>query len=112
MLIWSGHGYLVAVITFAACLAMNYLLDAQFGEGYYSSHLWAIGVALMIGGVLSSIAGFAMRPRGGRELIDAQTGERVTLGPSQHTFFFIPMHWAGLVVVAIGGGIIVKDLLT
>jgi hypothetical protein len=107
MIIWSGFGFLVAVITFAACLAMNFLLDAQFGKGYYSSHLWAVGVALMIGGVLSSVADFAMRPRGGREFIDAETGKHVTLGASQHT-----LHWAGLVVAAIGLVVMVKGLLT
>jgi len=95
MIIWSGFGFLVAVITFAACFAMNFLIDAQFGKGYYSSHPWAIGVALIIGGVLSSIAGFAMRSREG----------------SRHTFFFIPMHWAGLVVAGIGILVMFKGLL-
>ena len=81
---------------FAACLAMNFLVDAQFGKGYYSSHLWAVGVALMIGGVLSSITGFAMRTHQG----------------SRHTFFFIPMHWAGLVVAGIGIVVMIKGLLS
>src|SRR5262245_3180000 len=102
MIIWSGMGFLVAVITFASCWLMNYLLDAQFGPGYYSSHPWAIGAALIIGGVLSSIAGFALRSRGGREAIDAQTGERFVVNESHHSIFFVPMHWAGLIVAAIG----------
>ena len=49
MIIWSGLGFLVLVFTFGACWLMNLALDQRFGEGYYSSHPWAIGSALVIG---------------------------------------------------------------
>lgn len=97
MIIWSGLGFLVAVITFLACLAANFLLDAQFGEGFYSSHPWAIGLALVVGGVLFSIVGFVLKSR--------EDG-------SHHSFFFIPMHWAGIVVAAIGISMAVFDVLS
>jgi hypothetical protein len=94
MIIWSGLGFLVPVVTFGACLLMNFLLDAKYGEGYYSAHHWAIGAALILGGLISCGVGLALRPR-------------APVTRSRHTFFFIPMHWAGLIIAGIGVGLVV-----
>ncbi len=112
MIIWSGHGYLVAVITFGVCLAANFILDKQFGEGFYSSNLWAVGLALILGGVISAIVGFAFKARNDREVVDPQTGERLVINQSQHSFFFVPMHWAGIAIAVIGLVIALKDAVT
>lgn len=102
MVIWSGLGFLVAVITFGCCLIANFVLDAQFGEGYYSSHDWAVGAALLVGGIISFGIGFALKGRSDRYVIDEETGERLVINNSVHTFFFIPMHLAGVIVAGIG----------
>lgn len=109
-MIWSGLGFLVAVITFGCCLLANYLLDAQFGKGYYSSHLWAVGGALLIGGIISSGVGFLLKQRTDRFVVDEETGERLIINRSHHTFFFVPMHWAGMVVAGIGLVVAIADL--
>lgn len=111
MIIWSGLGFLVPVITFGSCLAANLLFDAQFGAGFYSSHHWVIGLALIVGGVVSALVGFALKFRHDREVVDVQTGERFVVNRSDNSFFFIPMHWAGLVVATIGLGLAVYDAL-
>ena len=112
MIIWSGLGFLVAVITFGACLIMNFVLDEQFGKGFYSSHLWAVGTALVIGGLLSSVVGFLLKSRKDREVVDVETGERMVINLSQHSFFFIPMHWAGIVIAWIGVAVAIYDAVT
>lgn len=111
MIIWSGLGFLVAVITFGCCLAAQFFLDAQFGAGFYSSHPWAAGLGLLIGGVVSASIGLALKSRTDREVVDVQTGERFVVNRSEHSFFFIPMHWAGLVVFAIGIGVVFYDVV-
>lgn len=109
MIIWTGLGFLVAVITFGSCLLANFVLDAQFGEGYYSSHRWAVGVALLIGGLISSGIGFMLKGRSDRFVVDEETGERLVINNSSHSFFFVPMHWAGIVVALIGVGVAISD---
>ena len=42
-------------------------------------------------------------------LVDEETGERLVINKSNHTFFFIPMHWAGVVVAIIGAGVAISD---
>lgn len=73
MMIWSGLGFSVAVITFGSLLLFNFVLDSQFGEGYYSSHDWAIGTALMLGGLISSGVGFMLKGRSDRYVVDEET---------------------------------------
>ncbi len=109
MVIWSGLGFLVVVITFGSCLLFNFLLDAQFGEGYYSSNRWAIGATLIVGGIVSSGIGFMLKGRSDRYVVDEETGERMVINNSNHSFFFVPMHWAGVVIVVIGIGVAVSD---
>jgi len=86
-------------------LLANLVLNAQFGEGYYSSHPWAIGTALLIGGIISSGVSFVLKGRTDRFVVDEETGERMIINNSNHSFFFIPMHWAGIVVAVIGIGV-------
>ena len=112
MIIWSGLGFLAGVITIAFLLLFNFVLDAQFGEGYYSSHPWAIGAALMIGGTVSSGVGFLLKGRSDRYVVDEETGERLVIKNSSHSFFFIPMHWAGIVIAVIGFGVAVVGLVS
>jgi hypothetical protein len=109
MIIWSGLGFLLPVITFGCCLLANFVLDDHFGEGYYSSNPWAIGAALVIGGIISSGVGFMLKGRSDRVVIDEETGERMLINNSSHKFFFIPMHWAGIVVAIIGIGVGFSD---
>lgn len=108
-MIWSGSGFLVAVITFGCCLLANFFLDRQFGEGYYSTHLWAVGAALLIGGSISSAIGFKLKGRSDRFVVDEETGERMVINNSDHSFFFVPMHWAGLIIAMVGAGVAISD---
>jgi len=112
MIIWTGHGYLAAVLTFAACLLAQLGLDAQLGEGFYSSHSWAIGLALVVGGLLSSLVGFFLKARADRQVVDVQTGERLVINRSRHTFFFVPLHWAGVVIAVIGVAVALSGVVT
>jgi len=112
MVIWSGLGFLAGVITFAFLLLFNFVLDSQFGEGYYSSHPWAIGTALIFGGIVSSGIGFMLMGRSDRYVVDEETGDRLVVNNSSHSFFFVPMHWAGIVIAAIGVVVAISGLLT
>ena len=112
MVIWSGLGFLAAVVTFAFLLLFNFVLDSKFGEGYYSSHPWAVGTALIFGGLVSSAVGFMLRGRTDRYVVDEETGERLVINNSSHSFFFIPMHWAGLVIAVIGIGVALSELFS
>lgn len=109
MIVWSGFGFVVAVFVLASSLLCNVLVDARFGAGYYSAHHWTIGVSLMLAGVLCALYGGKLLKGGHRDLVDAQTGERVVLR-SRHTMFFIPVHLWGFVLGALGLALLASEL--
>lgn len=109
MIISNGLGFLVAAIPFASCLLSQYLLDAQLGKGYYTSHSWAIGTAVSLGGLVSAGIGFLLASRPNRTEFDQRTGVVLVHKRTSHSIFFVPMHWAGLLVAATGVVIAVMD---
>jgi hypothetical protein len=101
MIIWQGLGFLVAVIAFLCSLAANLISNAKMGDGYYDQHKWPLAVALIVSAILCWILGNALRKRSARIVIDKQTGQELAINRSNHTLFFIPMHWWGPVLLLI-----------
>jgi hypothetical protein len=97
MIIWSGLGFLVAVIVFGFSLVFNLAFNAWLVENYYEDHKWPFGVSLLLSAIACWFLGAYLRGRG------AQTGN--------HRFFFIPVHLWGP-ILAIGGVVVcVVDLV-
>jgi hypothetical protein len=102
MIIWNGLGFLVAVFVFGAALLCNGAFDAAWSAGYYSAHKWSIGVAMFSGAALSWVVGNLLRKRTAQTVIDKATGKEMILDRATHRFFFIPMHYWGFILAAIG----------
>ena len=68
MVVWSGLGFLVAVIVFVAALACNLGFDAALGQGFYKAHLWTVGVAMLLAAAIVWPLGIWLRRRPTREL--------------------------------------------
>lgn len=95
MLLWRGHGYLVAVFTFVSSLLMELATESmQHDDDYYQREGLPLAVALTLAGVLSLVVGTALRRDG-----------KVPL--RHHTLFFIPMPAWGPILVALGVGVYV-----
>lgn len=111
MIIWTGWGFLVAVIVFGFSLAANLLTNSiTGGETYWDSHKWPFAISLFFSALACYLAGRAFSRRKGRILIDPETGQQVVLRKS-HTLFFIPMIYWAPVLIVIGVTVLVMDLL-
>ncbi len=105
MIIWSGLGFLVAVIIFGCSLVLNFAINAWLGDGYYDTHKWPFAISLFLSAVICWFLGAALRRRTSQVVIDKETGKEIVLNRSNHSLFFIPMHiWAP--ILAIGGVIV------
>ncbi|MDQ1078507.1 hypothetical protein [Pseudoroseomonas cervicalis] len=93
MLIWRGWGILVLPIVLLGGIAAIAVQDLVLPRSTTAT------LACMAGGLLLSAwlvwwSGRKLNGAPGRELIDAQTGERIRLRP-RHDLFFIRMeYWA------------------
>jgi hypothetical protein len=95
MIIWSGLGFLVAVVVFALSLIANLIINVTLGDGYYTQHRWPLALSLLGSALVCWFLGDHLRKRSGRVVIDKQTGKEFVVNQSQHTLFFVPMHWWG-----------------
>ena len=94
MIIWKGHGYLVAVFTFVASLLMELASESVTGDdGYYQREGLPLAGALTIAAVLSAVVGTILR-RG-----------NVPLG--RNTLFWIPMQAWGPILLLLATGVYV-----
>lgn len=100
MVIWSGLGFLVAVVTFGCLLATEILVEASFHDDqYYQAHGWPKLVAFVVAAAIVGVVGRRLSRRQGKVLIDPETGSEVIVGRN-HTFFFIPVeYWAPILLV-------------
>ena len=94
MIIWSGHGYLVAVFVFGVSLLMELGVESATGDdGFYQREAWPFALALAIAGVLCLLVGRKLNAIGARRLIAPETNEEVLIHAGNHTLFFLKMHW-------------------
>jgi hypothetical protein len=56
MVIWSGHGYLVAVIVFLSSLGTEFITErANHDDEFYQRSSWALPTALAVAGIVTAI---------------------------------------------------------
>ena len=100
MIIWSGHGYLVAVLVFVVSLLMELGTESAFGdEAFYQREAWPLASALLIAGALSFAIGLALNRE--RIRVDPITLDEFVVPPGNHSLFFIKMQWWGPILLVI-----------
>ena len=105
MIIWSGWGFLVAVIGFGCLMLSELSVEAAMKDDrYYQEHGWPKLVAFLAAAIIVWPLGRLLnRRRQDRELIDPNTGERVVLqSGGNHSLFFIPIEYWAAVFAALG----------
>lgn len=103
MIIWSGWGFMVAVIVFVASLVTELTVESAFAdESYYQSHAWPLVVALLVSAAVAWLWGSHLNKQPGRTMIDKETGAEVVVGGGgHHRLFFIPMQYWGPILAAL-----------
>ena len=105
MIIWRGYGFLVPLIAFACILLAEIGSEALFRDDtYYQEHAWPLAFAFILAGALVATADRRFPGADPRVMIDEQTGERVRVGGARHSFFFVPLRYWSVLLVAMGVG--------
>jgi len=107
LFIWRGLGILSVVVPFGVALAGELSVDGIMGKGYYSSHTEIPAFSLAIGGQLVWLIGRYANSKERRFRTLPDTGQTVRV-QSTHTFFWIPMEWMAIPIVAFAGFMLFK----
>lgn len=110
IIIWSGLGFLVAVIVFGFSFAFNLAFNA-WNPGYWEANRWPFGVSLLVSAVVCWLVGTCLRKRGAQTLIDQATGQETVIDRSDHRLFFIPMHLWGPILAVCGLIVCLVDIV-
>lgn len=93
MIVWSGLGFLTAIIVLACLVGVEHATESWFNDPrYYQANGWPKLAGLLVSAVIVWFVGNYLNRRGDRILVDPKTGEQVVLD-ARHTFFFIPMQY-------------------
>lgn len=101
VIVWRGLGWLVAVVVFGFSLVANLVFNNLYGEGFYDTHKWPLALSLLGSATVCWFLGRHLKARSARIAIDKATGQEIVINQSQHTLFFIPMHFWGLLLALI-----------
>ncbi|WP_419806393.1 hypothetical protein [Terriglobus sp.] len=100
MIVWSGLGFLGALIPFVTAILAVFAANAALGRGYGAMHMWPMALGVLIGAGLVYLLSVRL-DKPGRLLIDPATGQRVVM-KSRHTLFWIPLQWIALIAAVVG----------
>jgi hypothetical protein len=96
MIIWSGKGFLVAVIVFLCSLGMEFVTESVTGNSaYYQQSAWPLPLAFLTAAVLTALVAFLWIAE---------------LERHQHALFFIPIAWWPLILTALSLGTLLYRL--
>jgi ABC-type antimicrobial peptide transport system permease subunit len=102
MIIWSGLGFLVAAIGFAALIFTELVSEKITGDDqFYQQHGWVILIGMLVAGTLTYGLHRLLLLQKGRAVIDKETGQEVVLR-SNHSLFFISVKWWPVVFALLG----------
>ena len=100
-MMWRGYGFVVPIIAFGALVLGQLIVDSSFGDGYWRDHRWPLIVAGLAGGALLWLLG--RRVNAGRvgTRIDPRSGIEFIQRIASHSFFLVPIEWAGAALASI-----------
>jgi hypothetical protein len=98
MIVWTGWGILAPFIIGGGIAAATVAANSVHGAGYAANNNWVTGAGIALGGFVCWVIGRWLYGRDRRVLVDKASGREFNAGAS-HTFFFIPMHWIGVVAI-------------
>lgn len=94
MIIWSGKGFLPAVVAVVLTFICIKLFTEAIGD-------YAFVISFYLTGLFSWVFGMKWNIQDERILLDAKTGQKLKLRNS-HTLFWIPMQYWGIIFPVVG----------
>ena len=99
MIVWSGLGWLSVVFAVLGVAGGVALVDSSGGLGVGLTENDGFAIGLAVAAVVNWLVGIGLNRRPGREMVDAQTGERILLR-RRHRLFWVPMqYWSVAMLV-------------
>lgn len=111
MIIWSGWGFVVAIIGFACLVLTEWSVESFFRDDqYYQDHRWPMAVGFALAALCVAVFSLLLDRRKRKVLIDPETGEEHVLSGNDSLFFAPAWSWPWILAV-IAGGVLVSEFV-
>jgi len=91
MIVWSGRGYLIVLVLIVSLFGVHAIFPEE--EANYAPIF-----AGLLSAIFSWFAGIAWNTKNERIVSDDKTGEKIILKGGNHTLFWIPMQYWGVIL--------------
>ncbi len=109
MVIWSGLGFLIAIIGLGALIGTEVISENLTGnESFYQNNSWVIFLGMLVAAGITYLLNKTILAPKSRAVIDKETGQEIIL-KKEHSLFFIPSKWWPAIYVIIGIVFVIKD---
>jgi len=92
MFVWRGLGFFIPLIFLACAAPCELVFNTIFGQKYYETHFWAMGVAMFISAVGCWLFDRLLQKRPERVFIDQATGDKMIFRRND-SFMVIPVRF-------------------
>ena len=95
MIIWTGYGFVIAIIGVISLVAAQTGVNAVMGDPtYYDEHAWVKTLAMIFAAALTwQFAVVTRKINKARNLVDEETEKSVVLKRSDSLFFIDARYW-------------------
>jgi len=109
MIIWSGYGFVVFIVVFLDSLFAEMISESITNdENYYQANLIPLGCSLLVSAiVVKIISDFLIR----RNMKKVSSDEKTVSIGKEHRLFFIPLFYWSLILMILGLGFIIYQLV-
>jgi len=111
MVFWSGFGFLAIIIPAIVLIVTQIVIDFFLGKGFYTNHYIIQSFGLYLSSIFIWVIGKYLQKRKAKVLIDKETGKEVIIDYSNHTFFFIKLHYWSIACIVFGLYITISNII-
>ncbi len=103
MVIWTGFGFVIAVIVIGCVIATELITGTIAGnDSFYEANTWLLFFSFIVAaGITYALSKTIMAPKH-RKLTDDETGEEVNFITNKHSLFFVPIKWWVHIFIVLG----------
>jgi len=94
MIVWSGRGFLIAIVFIASMFASVSIIPKEYAD-------YSFVISFFITGIFSWFFGLKWNKDNERIVIDEKTNKKLRL-KNNHTFFWVPMQYWGIISSILG----------
>ncbi len=109
MVVWTGLGFLVAIIGIGALVGTEVISESITGnESFYQDNPWVILFGMLAAALITFALNKTLLAPKSQTVIDKETRQEIVL-KKDHSLFFIPTKWWPIIFIVIGAIIAVNN---